>query len=335
MRVRPLIEAGLVVPVTISDEVCVQCITLEAFGASADKRFLRERKYLAARFLEEMTLTIEYQDGEWCLAHEAPEELFEHGGLYMWSNEPPRAVTRMARSLDRARSGERVKFSKAAIRKLGAHEALTSLIFDNLIFEMATAQILGTSYLSELELPLQLLTAISGDPDVSRRNTLAQKHLTSMVPFFAEISPRVALQLRRREEDAFVAYTKALNTAIDNVRSEGSSFCERDARAIYSDVIAPGLARMDHAVRSARRDLLKNLSRSVGAWVGAISFGIYTAFLPDQLVTAAQALGLTKVLADLGQTALRLGSASDAIKNEDLYFLWRVRHASEGGRGLK
>jgi hypothetical protein len=122
------------------------------------------------------------------------------------------------------------RIGRTTIRKLGAHEALTRLIFDNLIFEMATAQILGTSYLSELELPLQLPTAISGDPDVARRNPLVQKHLTSMVPFFAEISPRVALRLRRREEDAFVAYRKVLNTAIDNVRSEGSSFRERDAR---------------------------------------------------------------------------------------------------------
>jgi hypothetical protein len=334
MRVRPLIEAGLVVPVTISDDVCVQCIALDAFGISADKRFARERKHLASRFLDEMTVALEYHGEEWVFAHEAPEELLQHGGLYFWCSDLPSALAEMQRLVDRAIAGQTVKLSKAAVRKIGAHEGLARLVFDNVVFEMAMSQILRTAYLSDSELPLQLLTAISGDPDLARRNSVVQRHLTSMVPFLGDVSPGVALKLRRREEESFLTYRQALNTAIDNVRAEGSTLRERDAQAIYSDVIAPELARLDHAVQTARRDLLKNLARSAGAWIGAISFGMYSGLLPAQLVGAAQVLGLTKVLADLAQTALRLGSAGDTIRNQDLYFLWRVRHASQRRSGI-
>src|SRR5882672_2624472 len=52
-RIRPLIEAGLIVPVTSTGEVCNQCIALGAFGTDADRRFIRERRRLARRFFEE------------------------------------------------------------------------------------------------------------------------------------------------------------------------------------------------------------------------------------------------------------------------------------------
>ncbi len=329
LRIRPLIEAGLVVPVTVTDEVCAQCVAREVFGVNADKRFARELRQLQSRFLHELNLTVEFRYGRWHVAHEAPEELLEHGGIYSWDDDLPPGLRGVPRLRDRAIAGETITLSKTAVQKSGAHKWLASLIFDSVVFEMATAQFLRTAYLSDAELPLQLLTAISGDPDLARRNSLVQKHLTTMVPFFADVPPQLVLKLRRQEEESFLTYRQALNAAIDSVRAEGVRLRERDAQAIYSDVIAPGLARLDRAVRSARRDLLKNLARSSVAWIGAITFGMYSGLLPAQLVSAAQALGLTKVVADLGQTALRLGSQREVIANDDLYFLWRVRHLTQ------
>jgi hypothetical protein len=64
-------------PVTTTSEVCHQCIALGAFGIDADKRFLRERKQLARRFFNGMTVTLDYFEGEWSLACDVPGELFE------------------------------------------------------------------------------------------------------------------------------------------------------------------------------------------------------------------------------------------------------------------
>jgi len=327
-QVRPLIEAGLIVPVTSTEEVCLQCIALGAFGADADKRFLRERRLLAKRFFKEMTVTLNYFEGEWSLACEAPEELLEHRGAYFSYDAPPEPLCKMPRILQRALDGETVLLSKEVRRKLKQHEDSASCVFGSVVFEMAVSQVLRTSYLSETELPVRVLSAISGDHDLARRNHLVQKHLTSVVPFIGDLSPTAVIRLRQREQESFLTYRQALNRAIDNVRAQRANLKENDARAIYSDVVAPELARLDRAVRIARRDLLKNLARSVGAWAGAITFGMYTGLLPDQLVGAAKVLGMTKILADLSQTAAKLASPRDTIKKEDLYFLWRVRQMS-------
>jgi hypothetical protein len=180
LRLRPLIEAGLIVPVTSTDEVCPQCIALDAFGAEADKRFLRERKQLATRFLKEMTIFLSYRDGEWLLACEAPEELLEHGGAYMAYDAPPEPLNQMPRLIRRAFDGETVQLSRDMRLRLKRHEDLAGEIIGSVVFEMAVSKLLRTSYVSETELPIEILSAVSGDRDLARRNSLVQKHLTSM-----------------------------------------------------------------------------------------------------------------------------------------------------------
>jgi len=279
-----------------------------------------------------MTIALDYRDGEWALTFEAPEELLEHGGAFVSYDVPPEPLDGMPQILKRARDGETVRLSREVRLKLKEHEDFAGTICGSVEFEMAVSTILRTSYLSETELPIKILSAVSGDHDLARRNSLVQKHLTSIVPFIGDVSPAAVVQLRRREEESFLTYRQALNRAIDDVRAQRSNLRESDARAIYLDVIAPGLARLDRAVRTARRDLLKDLGRSITAWAGAITFGMYSGLLPDQLLGAAKVLGLTKILADLGQAAGKLASPRDPIKKEDLYFLWRVREMSRQRR---
>jgi hypothetical protein len=334
-HLRPLIEAGLIVPVTTTGDVCSQCIALGAFGVDADKRFLQERTQLAKRFFKDMTIVLDHSEGEWSLTCQAPEALLEHGCTYISYDVPPEPLDQMPRILQRALDGETVPLSREVRRKLNLHEELAGNVLGSVLFEMAVSQVLRTSYVSETELPIQILSAISGDRDLARRNSLVHKYLTSIVPFIGDVSPAAVVRLRQREEESFLTYRQALNKAIDDVQAQRANLKESDARAIYSDVVAPELARLDRAVRTARRDLLKDLGRSVGAWTGAITFGMYTGLLPDQLLAAAKVLGLTKILADVGTAMAKLMSPQDGIKRENLYFLWRVRQMSQQHRRLR
>jgi hypothetical protein len=331
-RIRPLIEAGLIVPVTSTGEVCNQCIARGAFGTDADKRFKRERRRLAQRFFKEMSVSLEYSDGEWVIHCDAPPDLLEHGGMTISQEEPPEPISSRPRLLERALNGELVKLSADVRRQLGQHDDAAGTVLGSVLFEMAVSQVLGTSYLSDTKLPIDVLSAISGDADLARRNSLVQKHLTSLVPFLGDVPPEAVLKVRQRESEYFLAYRQALNSAIDDVRAQRTEFTERDARAIYSDVMAPGLAKLDRAVKDSKRDVIKETARSIGGWSAAITFGMYSGLLPAQLLLAAKALGLTKVVADIGITAGKLISAEDSIKKEELFFLWKVRQLAQKRR---
>jgi hypothetical protein len=106
------------------------------------------------------------------------------------------------------------------------------------------------------------------------------------------------IKIRKREEEAFIKYRQALNEAIDTYKSISSSFSERDA-------IAPGLANLNQSVQVAKRDLVKRAYRSVVAVVGAISFGLYTGFIPTELAEMAKVIGFTKIATDILGNLLR------------------------------
>jgi hypothetical protein len=127
-----------------------------------------------------MTIFLSYRDGEWLLAREAPEELLEHGGAYMAYDAPPEPLNQMPRLIRRAFDGETVQLSRDMRLRLKRHEDLAGEIIGSVVFEMAVSKLLRTSYVSETELPIEILSAVSGDRDLARRNSLVQKHLTSM-----------------------------------------------------------------------------------------------------------------------------------------------------------
>ncbi|MDP2181900.1 MAG: hypothetical protein Q8K99_04940 [Actinomycetota bacterium] len=327
-RAVPLIEAGLIAPITAPEDVCNSCISVGAFGTGADERFERERSRLVGRFFNEVSVAVRYEDPQWVLDVAGPEDLLEHGGLIQVSDEPPKALTQTPRLLERARRGEWVTLSDTAKKKVGLHVYLADTVLGSVLFEMAAAQVLRTSYLNDADLHVSVLAAVSGDKELTKRNELVQEHLTSLVPFLADVPPDTVVKLREREGEAFVAYRQALNRAVDDVRSRKTDFTESDARSIYSDVIQPELVGIDRAIRNARRTLSRDLGRSIVGWSAAIGFGMYTGLLPAQLAVAAKALGLTKVLADGVTAAGGLISGEAAVRNEDMFFLWKVRQTA-------
>jgi hypothetical protein len=92
----------------------------------------------------------------------------------------------MPRLIRRAFDGETVQLSRDMRLRLKRHEDLAGEIIGSVVFEMAVSKLLRTSYVSETELPIEILSAVSGDRDLARRNSLVQKHLTSIVPFIGD-----------------------------------------------------------------------------------------------------------------------------------------------------
>lgn len=329
LRLRPLIEANLVVPVSSTAAYCdYRCIALGAFGPESERRFERERRRLEGRYLREVEVFAQEFDGKFAVECFACEELLEHGTSFKTYLTTPAPLARMPRLLQSVRSGKRIRLSSDVKRKLGGHKDFADEVLRSIMFEMATAQALGTAYLSERELPIKVLNAISGSPLISQRNEMLQRHLTVAIPFAADLPLGRLIQLRQREEEAFLLFRRALTRAADHVKAEGNDLLEKHAQQIYSDVIAPELARLDRTVITAKRGLVRSLGRSATAWVGAISFGMYTGMLPAELLAAAKALGMTKILADLGETAAQLRNTEANIQSEDMYFLWKVRELS-------
>jgi len=58
--------------------------------------------------------------------------------------------------------------------------------------------------------------------------------------------------------------------------------------------------------------------------VAALSFGLMTGFLNTKIGPIAAALGLPKIASDI-EKILGVRDAENVIKNDDMYFLWKVK----------
>jgi hypothetical protein len=132
------------------------------------------------------------------------------------------------------------------------------------------------------------------------------------------------LKLREAEQEAFIRFRQALNKALDESMLTKRQFSSDDARQVYQDIIRPELSNLNSKIKEGRKSLLRDTTIEVVAWSAAIGFGLYTGIIPAALAPAASALGLTKIVADLGKGFLKKIRPELEIKNASMYFLWKV-----------
>ena len=193
------------------------------------------------------------------------------------------------------------------------------------MFQIGATYLAGTSVLTDSELHGEFLNTLADSRAKRERNELIRKHLTAMVPFVDGVTCRDLLRLRKREPEAFVLFRQSLNAAVDEVSAQKDRFTDRDARAIYGDVIAPRLALLDAKIKTAKKGLVKNTAKKAGIWAGFIGFGMYSGFVPAELAVAVSSLGLTNIGADIVGRLLAVGEVKEQLRPEEMYFLWRVR----------
>ena len=325
---RPLIEAGIVIPIATPNH-CPHCFVKEVLHQDNDRRLSGALKYLAKRYLQELNYSFyKDQNGLFNVVMEGPDDLLEHSYLAMVTPDPPPHYKRDREFRKQMDKGVKIPLTKKMVSEMQLDLQLTDRVFQNVVFELVASQCLNTSYVTERDLEIEFLNTITTDESVLARNHAIRKHLTCIVPFINDISTADVLKLRTNEHEAFIRFRQALNKAVDESLSSGQDFTEATARQVYQDVIRPELTSLDGKIRTARKTLLRDTAIKVGAWSAAIAIGLYTGVVPEQLALAAKALGLTKVMADLGESVLKKLRPESEIKGAEMYFLWKVRQSA-------
>jgi hypothetical protein len=249
-EIRPLIEQGYIKFFEPQRNVCFSCHADKFLGKNAHKRFDEEYKRLKNNFLANLHVECEKEDDLYLFRCDGPSPYFDHARIHT-SSQLPKELAAKPNVLKRVQRGEIIHLSKTLTKSLGLHVELAHLVATNAVHGLATSGFLKTSFLTENDLHISFLNSLHYDPEIRERNSIALKHLESMVPFVEDVALKEIIKLRQREEEAFIAYRQALNLAIDNFTQSGGIFTEKDARTLHADVIAPSLALLDRKVKHA------------------------------------------------------------------------------------
>ena len=325
---RPLIKAGIVIPIT-TPHYCPDHFVQDILHEETDKRLARALKKLANRYFKELKYTLRKdKNGPFHLVMTGPEDLLEHCYLAIVSPEPPTHYKKDRDLRKRLNQGVEVRLSRQVVYEMQLDIQMTDSVFQNIVFELVASQCLNTSYVTERPVEIALLNDITTDDAVRDRNRVIRDHLTCLVPFIDDASTIDILKLRKAEQEAFIRFRHALNKAVDESLSS-AQFTAKAARQVFQDIIRPELSNLDGRIKGVRNTLLRDTVVKVGAWGAAIGIGLYTGIVPAELALAAKALGLTKIVADLGEGILKKIRPELEIKGADMYFLWKVRQRLE------
>jgi len=322
---KPIIEAGRITPIT-PPHCCLNCLSKNSLGFKDDKPLRKAMRELTSKIEKNIEVVVQrIRNGPYTLVAEGPEDLLYHGATCLIREEPPYALKNMPRIFDRVQKGDKIHLSRWALHRIGLAKNIANMHYQNIFFELILAQCLGTGFLTDMPIHIELLKNLSQNPVCAERDLAIEKHLTCLVPFAKELNPLEILKLRNEDEDAFILFKASLADAVNEYKKNYGTFSESDAKALYCDVIRPKLCQLEARIQKSRRMLIKGTTRKVLAWTAAISAGLYFGFLPQGLRAAATALGLTKILADLTEYAMTKSDIKESIRDQDMYFLWKIK----------
>lgn len=325
---EPLTREGKIVIYSLPTKKCPFCLVRDSFGKDTSIKFNHEYLKLLQNYRNRLSGKICKEDNHYSIELSGPEQLLDHGKatLSVFKELP---FSKKSTLMQQLLKGQKVPLSRSQLQKLQIHEPFADIMIKDIQFELAISQLYDVSFLTDRPLQIDMLNSISDRLTLRKSNQIAQKYLTTLVPFLDDITVEDLIKLRKEEGDSFILFRQALNKAIDEYKIGGNIFTEKNAKDIYSDIIAPSLSKLDMKISSVRRTLVKSTRRETLGWVGAITFGTYTGLIPQDLTAAAASLGVVKTVATFLNKTMQDSDINESICNEEMYFLWQVRRKTK------
>lgn len=322
----PFIEAGLISFVTY-DNYCPHCMALTSINENMGDKFKAACDYLEQMYLSEVKYYVEKDGSNFGLTAEGPEFLLPHKTRFSQYDRKSEEYSYVKDIVGTKK--DRILLNSGQIVDLKINSDAANDVIRSIAIELSGSHHLKTSYLSESELEIGFIKQFNDNEFKVRRASLMEKHLTCIVPFLSNINPLDIIKLRSNENDSFIVFRQSLSKAIDEYKTIGETFSETDAVSLYSDVVEPSIARLEIKFNSARRSLAKDTTREIVSWVGAISAGFYTGAFTSSMLAGSAALAGAKIGADFVKNIMAKSDAEETIKQEDMYFLWKIKQLSK------
>ncbi|GEM_PF-6020783 len=331
LGLRPVLESGIVSLITpLNKHLCASCMGKEypPLSRLVSPQLLLdlERRYLGHVSAELAPIHHGHGGVRYDIDVHTPDDIVPHGFVrlqkdgrmpaWLQAKVPPHGTF-----LDHG-----VPLTKSEIRKLGVLKRLLKTAIDDCVFQHLSSRIsdLNAKYLTDRSLDSVFLDEISMSDRISGYNALLRNKLLYELPILRNVSLNTILEIRRNEQDTFFVYRSAIDTVVKDYISQGRPLSDRDAQQIYDDIIFPKLCKLNVKVDSIRSSLQKKLVQRVLIVGTVATLGIVSGVLPSTLQAVIAGVGGIQVVKDLVETAATSLETPADIRNDNMYFLWRL-----------
>lgn len=315
LELRPLVERGIVRPVTRALQCCEHHAQLALRSIEKGEDAVDA---LAEKNVENFAFSYEVINSNpyvGALHVRGPEKYIDHGSMYWLLTDRPTWLTSRISGAKKYR----VPRSSPAHREL-VKRALRQIVRD-VVFHRQVAPRFKATYLTDMAGEKELIEQLSNDDALAMRTALAFENLTHEIPLITNLPIRTILRIRDDSPGSFELYRSSLNKIVRERLAAGSSMTRTDARALYEDALAPALAQLQQeADRQQRRWARKSLATAALA-AGVVTLGA------TGVLQAPQVLGLLGGAVVKGLTDQLAEAHTEPATSEPLYFLLQLTRA--------
>ncbi len=323
---RPLIEAGLLVPIT-SPAFTGKIAAGKGLAPDVVARIEAVRTDLSGRYRQETDGCIEWGAYEGHkVAIRGPDELVEHEFQGFVTHRPVPWKT-LGRKRSKSPKGKQ-SLTGTDLEVLGLTKRMANEIVDSVLFEAVVSELSNSFYLAEADIHLKILQDMLAPRAAREKNKIVFDYLQALLPYCRDLTPRELLKLRSAEGDAFLLFRNALSEVVERYRKNLTAFTARDARELHDEIIRPRVADLEIRIRNARRKLFGKAVRKALAWSASVAFGVYSGLLSSGAAEIATAVGGTAATADLLSVLLKAATVPEEVRNDRLFFLWKLQRSS-------
>lgn len=326
----PAIKEGIVRLTPGKYHFCETCGTnilshLEQTEALAEQA----KRSLEDAYFDRVEVHFESERGVYMVTVTGPIDILPHGETSYVARYDAEALAWLPQRMrERVAAGQTLAYEvpKRRLRESGALAHVIDTVAEDIMRQHLACRIRGTKYLTNRPADAAFLGAINDDDNFAAVNAVLAQYLQYEMPVLSGVPLRDLIELRTHDYEAFRVYRDTFKGVIKDHIAKQPAITGNEAAEIYDDMIRPKLNKMNQKLKSVRDKLSSRLRRDVIIAGGTLALGLSSGLVfPPAALSAAAAIPFA---IDAAKTALERSDASDELKSDNLYFLWKVAQKS-------
>jgi hypothetical protein len=324
LRLRPLINVGIIKPAVMRTTHCVHTIKwVKKMTAVVHELVGEEVKRSMPDFKTVYQIPEKAPTRRPTVYIEGPRTFLEHGDIVMTLNDDPRWG---AKTWKYNKDG---KIELKGSRKLWILSNVFEEIASTTTFYLAYGRLHKARLLTDLPGETFVLNWLTSDENLAA-TTSAMRYLAHSVPILGDLSIATVLRIRREERDSFESYRRAITRIASDVLGRARKLSRKEAQEMFKASIEPELTRLRNEIRYERRRQTKRVAGGLATLAAGIAIGAFGG-LPVAIGAAVKTISAVaggRLLGKAGEVACEHGA--NLRQQNDLYFLLRLEDEATG-----
>lgn len=320
LRLRPLIDAGLVFPVVM---VSFHCVHTKEWCETMTHLVHDVADHAAKDLQDEFRLMYQLPEmsptGRSTIYLDGPEDFVDHGSVVQLFDE---GKEWRQKSWRYDREG---KVELRGQRKVAALEYLFNAIAEDTTFYLAYGRNRNARYLTNRAGEAFLLDWLTQDEEVAASSAAMNAYLAHSLPLVGDLPLSKLLKMRREEREPFERYRLAIQQVLTEVAGKKKRISKKEVKEMFRERIEPELTKMKAELYQERRRQVRRIVGGVGSLAASIALGAFGGIVPVMLGKAAALT--TGIIGSglVGKAALSSCEHGASVKEKnDFYFLLRL-----------